>query len=211
MAFYYPLALTSILGLGVYPIVTFFMGHSRMALESLAVLPVVNALVFVFRSLGLSFQEVGVALLGEKKEGYKPLRKFAGVLGFCVTAALAVIAFTPLSSIWFRGISGLSAELCSIAVTPTRIMTIMPGLIVLLSFQRAFLVNSMNTKPINMATMIEVAGIVTFLIITVFIVGMIGALAAAISLLLGRLFANAYLFVPYWRELNKLNKAGAAL
>jgi hypothetical protein len=38
-----------------------------MALESPAVLPVVNALVFTFRSPGLSFQEVGVALLGEKK------------------------------------------------------------------------------------------------------------------------------------------------
>jgi hypothetical protein len=207
--FYYPLALTSMLGLGAYPIVTFFMGHSCMAIESLAVLPVVNALVFIFRSMGLSFQEVGVALLGEKKEGYKPLRDFAGVLGFSVTAALAVIAFTPLASIWFREISGLSAELYRIAVTPTRIMTVMPGLMVLLSFQRALLVNSMNTRPINTATMIEVTGIVVFLIITVNFLDLIGAWAAAISLLLGRLFANTYLFAPYWGELNKLEKPAA--
>jgi hypothetical protein len=40
--FYYPLALTSILSLGVHPFVTFFLGRSYMAVESLAVLPVVN-------------------------------------------------------------------------------------------------------------------------------------------------------------------------
>ena len=55
--FYYPLALTSILSLGVHPLVTFFMGQSRMPIESLAALPVINSLVFIFRSMGLSFQE----------------------------------------------------------------------------------------------------------------------------------------------------------
>jgi len=47
--FYYPLALTSILSLGVHPLVTFMLGQSRMAIESLAVLPVINALVFIFQ------------------------------------------------------------------------------------------------------------------------------------------------------------------
>ncbi|MCW8849777.1 MAG: hypothetical protein OQJ81_07345, partial [Melioribacteraceae bacterium] len=77
MTFYYPLALTSMLGLGVHPFVTFFIGQSRMAIESLAVLPVINSLVFIFRSAGLSFQEVGIALVGEKGEGFIPLRNFA--------------------------------------------------------------------------------------------------------------------------------------
>ena len=53
--FYYPLALTSRIGLGVQPLVTFFVGRSRMALESLAVLPVITSFVFIFRALGLSY------------------------------------------------------------------------------------------------------------------------------------------------------------
>jgi len=61
--------------------VTFFLGHSRMSIESLAVLPVINSLVFIFRSMGLSFQEVGIALLGENNEGYKQLRNFASYAG----------------------------------------------------------------------------------------------------------------------------------
>ena len=75
--FYYPLALTSFLTLGVHPILTFFIGKSRFAIESFAVLPVVNSLGLLFRSVGLSYQEVGVALMGKRFEDYLPLRNFA--------------------------------------------------------------------------------------------------------------------------------------
>ncbi|MDZ7625630.1 MAG: hypothetical protein U5J96_14450 [Ignavibacteriaceae bacterium] len=51
--FYYPLALTSFIGLGVQPLVTFFVGQSRMSIESLAVLPVVTSFVFIFQSTGI--------------------------------------------------------------------------------------------------------------------------------------------------------------
>ncbi len=67
--FYYPLALTTLLSLGIHPVVTFFVGNSRASLESLAVLPVVSALVFVFRSLGLAYQEVVIALMGDERRG----------------------------------------------------------------------------------------------------------------------------------------------
>jgi len=97
IAFYYPLALTSILNLGVIPMVTFFMGQSRMALESLAVLPVINSLVFIFRSIGLSFQEVGIALLGEKLKNYEPLKNFAILLGLFVLILFSIVSFTPLA------------------------------------------------------------------------------------------------------------------
>lgn len=199
--FYYPLAMTSILTLGIYPIVTFFLGHSFMALESLAVFPVVNSLVFIFRSLGLSFQEVGIALLGVNNEGYDALKKFAILLGFAVTAGLAFLAFTPLSTVWFRDISGLSIELSRFADLPTKIMAPMPGLMVLLSFQRSLLVLHRKTGQITIGTTIEVVGIIALLVITINFLGIIGAVAATISLLLGRTLANAYLFLPLLRVL----------
>ncbi len=106
--FYYPLAVTTILNLGLMPIVTFFMGHAPSSLESLAVLPVVGSLVFVFRALGLAYQEASVALIGDRFEGYQPLRRFALLLGAAVTVGLGVIAWTPLSQVWFEQVSGLS-------------------------------------------------------------------------------------------------------
>ena len=40
-------------------------GKSRDAVESLAVMPVLYGLTFVFRALGLSYQEVAIALIGD--------------------------------------------------------------------------------------------------------------------------------------------------
>ncbi len=194
--FYYPLALTSVIGLAVHPMLAFSMGHSRMPIESLAVLPVVNALVFLFRSVGLSFQEVGIALLGENNEHFKKLRNFALFLGIGAVSALSLITFTPLSHIWFHKISGLSLELTQFARVPAQIMSILPGLTLLISFQRALLVKNDRTTPITIASSIEVTAIVVVLLITVAGLNLIGAVAAATAMVIGRLCANTYLFIP---------------
>jgi len=195
--FYLPLALTSLITLGVHPLVVFFMGQSRMALESLAVLPVLNSFVFIFRSMGLSFQEVGIALMGDHHENYYMLKKFAWVMGITVVSVLAIVAFTPLSSIWFNDVSGLSLELSDFAYNPLIILVIMPGLTVLISFQRAVLVEAKNTKPITLATVIEFAGIVVVLFILIKYFSAIGITAAATAFIIGRLGANLYLAKPH--------------
>lgn len=194
--FYYPLALMTTLSLGVHPMVTFFMGRSRFPIESLAVLPVVNSLLFIFRSLGLSYQEVVIALMGEKKEGYIPLRNFAFFLGIAVTAGLSLIAFTPVAKIWFFHISGLSLELASFAYLPTQILVMLPALTVLISFQRSILVNIEQTGPITWATIIEVGTIIGVLYLTITPLNFVGVVAAAWAYTIGRLCANVYL-VPH--------------
>lgn len=194
--FYYPLALMTVLSLGVHPMVTFFMGKSRFPIESLAVLPVVNSLFFIFRSLGLSFQEVVIALGGERNENYIPLRNFAFFLGLVVIAGASAVAFTPLSRIWFHYVSGLTVELASFAYVPTQILVILPPLTVLISLQRALLVNIKTTFPISIATGIEVLGILCILYLTVGKFDFVGVTAAACAYTLGRLLANIYL-LPY--------------
>jgi hypothetical protein len=193
IAFYYPLALTSLLTLGLHPVVTFFMVHSRASLDSLAVLPVVMSLVFIFRALGLAFQEVGIALIGDRFEGYAVLRRFATILGLAVVAGLALIAWTPLATIWFHQVSGLSEEFTDFALLPTRILAVIPGLTVLLSFQRAMMVNLKQTSRVTWATAIEVVGTVTVLTVGVLVLDWVGAVVAATALLIGRVGANLYL------------------
>jgi len=195
--FYYPLALTSILALGVHPIVTFFLSKSRFPIESLAVLPVVNSLVFIFRSMGLSYQEVGIALIGDSYANFKKLKQFAFILGVASSSVLAIIAFTPLSTLWFHNVSGLDNLLTSIAVLPTMILVILPALSVLISWQRSMLVNNKNTAPITYASILEITGIITGLFLTVKYFNLIGVTAAAISFLSGRFLANIYLHKPY--------------
>jgi hypothetical protein len=191
--FYYPLALTTLLSLGIHPVVTFFVGNSRMSLESLAVLPVIGALVFIFRSLGLAYQEVVIALVGDAQENYATLRRFGLLLGLGVAAGLGLIAWTPLAGLWFQGVSGLSRELADFALIPTRILAVMPGLTALLSFQRAVMVVRNTTNRITRATVIEVIGAVTVMSIAIWAFDAIGAIAAASALLIGRIGANSYL------------------
>ena len=191
--FYYPLALTSFIGLGVQPLVTFFVGQSRMAIESLAVLPVVTSFVFVFRALGLSYQEVIIALIGEKKEKFKPLLNFAIVLAVILVAVLALFAFTPLADFWFITVSGLSEPLADFAHLPLMIMFFFPALTVLISVQRGVLVAAKNTKPITAGTLTEFITIVILLLILISKMNLVGAVAAVIAIIIGRLAANLYL------------------
>ncbi len=203
LSFYYPLALTSILNLGVFPMVTFFMGHSRMALESLAVLPVIHSLVFIFRSIGLSFQEVGIALLGEKQKNYKPLRNVAILLGSAVLILFSIVSFTPLAFFWFYNVSGLSLELAQFALLPTKILALTPALMVLLTFLRSLMVNSRKTKQITLATTIELMTVIVLLVVTTQVFGMIGAIGAAVSMAIARMLANGYLLFPSIKVLRK--------
>jgi hypothetical protein len=195
--FYYPLALTSVMALGVHPIVTFFLGQSRMSLESLAVMPVVNSLVFIFRSVGLSYQEVGIALIGKKAEGYKKLRNFAFFGGISAASTLLLIGLTPLSDFWLFDVSGLTKELADFASLPVIIMGIMPALTFLISFQRAVLVHERRTTQITYATIIEVSGIVISLFTMIYLFDSVGAVAATASYILGRIAANTFLMFPF--------------
>jgi len=200
-SFYYPLALTSIISLTVQPLVTFFIGQSPFPIESLAVLPVITSFVFIFRSLGLSFQEVGIALLGKYEGSYQALKNFAAFLGIITVAALGLIAFTPLSDFWFNTVSGLSLELTQFAKLPLIIMILMPGFSVLINFQRSVLVESRYTKPITWATITEVIGILLVLFISIKYFNAVGAVAATLAFMIGRFGAITYL-TPSFRKMS---------
>jgi progressive ankylosis protein len=190
--FYYPLALTSMINMGLNPLATFFLGRSRMALESLAVMPVVYGLSFLFGSGGLAYQEAAIALLGPHREGYRPLRRFALWLGVSCSAGLAVIAFTPLATVWLVNVSGLTPDLARVALWPIRVMSAMPFLTVLMCFQRGMLVAARRTHTVTLGTAVEVGGVLLLLIGGVEGLSMVGATAAGCSYVLGRLASVLY-------------------
>ncbi|MEN8221716.1 MAG: hypothetical protein ABFR36_00545 [Acidobacteriota bacterium] len=204
--FYFPLALTAVLALGVHPMVTFFMGKSHFPIESLAVLPVVNSLIFIFRALGLSYQEVIIALLGMNRENYRGIKRFALYLGSFMFVTLSLILFTPLLHIWFQKVSGLSFDLAQFSILPARILVILPVLTLLISFQRSLLVHTKETGPIKGASLIEIIMILFTLYVTVFQFGLPGAIAAAISYTVGRLFANSYLLPSQIKAIELIRK-----
>ena len=202
--FYYPLILTSFITLAARPAIVFFLGRSFMSIESLAIWPVITSFMFIFAAVGLSFQEVGIVMISEKLDGYKPVRNFALCLAFSAMAIYTAVVFTPLSDLWFRVVSGLSTELSIFAVTPAQIFFLMPALTVILSFQRSLMVVLKKTKAISIATTLELIGIVVILYPLIFHFNMIGAVAAATAAIIGRLLANGWLIKSFVKSAKEI-------
>jgi hypothetical protein len=161
LAFYVPLALTSLLNLVIQPIGSAALSRMPGALESLAVWPVVTGLLFILRSLGIAYNEVVVALLDE--EGAVPsLRRFAAVLSVSTTILLLIVAATPLSSVWFGEVSALPPHLTALAVAGLWLVLPLPGLNVLQSWYQGAIVHSRRTRGITealLAFLLTTAGI----------------------------------------------------
>lgn len=114
--FYMPLVLTSLLLLLVQPIGAAAMARMPEALASLAAFPVVNGLLFFFRSVGYAYAEVVVALMD--RPGAQPvLRRFTWILTTASLLAPALVAATPAAQFWFETFSGLRPDLAALART----------------------------------------------------------------------------------------------
>jgi hypothetical protein len=200
-AFYVPLALTSLLALGINPVVSYFLAQGRMAIESLAVWPVIQPLLMIFLSVGLSFHETALALLGPRNENFKRLLHVAAVLGCLTIGLFALFGFSPLASVWFEKVSGLPQDLATFVRTPVQILVLMPLLWMVLIFQRSVLVNVRRTSAITWATAFDFALIVAVMLIGIRFLESIGVLAAVIALLVGRLGAVSCLFPPFLKAL----------
>lgn len=192
--FYYPLALTSVMSMALGPIFTFGLGRGLAPIESLAVWPVVISLIFMFRSGGVAFQEVAIALTGSAGEHEALVRRTALWLGVAASMTLALVAFTPLETVWLQSVSGLTPRLASFAIWPVRIAFLLPLLEYVLSIQRARWILAHKTRTLTVATMIEAGGAASGLIATIGGLNMIGAIGGAIAMMCGRVAANAFLF-----------------
>ena len=196
-SFYYPLAVTSLVALATHPVLTFLVGRARAPLESLAVLPVIHSLSFLFRAVGLSYQEAAIALMGREFEHRRTVARYAVVLAIVTSAGYALFAVTPLFDFWFGTVSALTPELQEYARIPTALIIPLPALSVWLAYQSAVMVMKRRTRAITMATSLGVAGIMAIFAALAWGLGWIGATAAFAAFLGGRFLSNLYL---HWTE-----------
>jgi hypothetical protein len=191
--FYYPLALTSMLSMALGPLVTFGLGRGIAPIESLAVWPVVIATAFLFRSGGIAYQEVGIALTGSHGEHRALVTRTGLMLGAISSLALAAVAFTPLETVWLQTVSGLTPQLASFAVWPVRILILLPALDYVLSIQRSGWILAHRTSVITLATTIEAVVLALALFALVASTSLVAATCGAIATIMGRFAANAWL------------------
>jgi progressive ankylosis protein len=156
--FYIPLSLTSLLNLIWQPIGSAALSRMPMAIESLAVWPVLTGLVFILRSPAMAFNEVVVALFGERR-GVKKLRRVALGMGLMTTLVHLVFVITPLSIFWFAAITGLSPELVEIGRVGLWLALPLPALNMLLSWFQGALVHGKKTRGIPEAVAIYLVSV----------------------------------------------------
>jgi hypothetical protein len=152
-AFYIPLALTSLISLIVNPITSAAISRMNLAIESLAVWPVVVGLVFILRNMGVAYNEVMVALLDEPFS-FPGLRKFALWLGGLTSLGLLIVAATPLSKFWFQELSALSPPLTDLARKALWLSIPLPALSVAQSYFQGIILHSKRTRGITESVVI---------------------------------------------------------
>ena len=208
--FYIPLLVSSVIALAIHPLVNLLLGHSREALESLATYPVVAALSFVFRSLGLAYQEVAIALMDGTRERFSVLLRFALWLGLAVSLAQGLISMTPLAGVWFDRIGGLSSHLVGMSVPAFQLLILMPLLSVLLSFCRGLLVWAHETRAITWAGAIETLAVLGLLWLLIEPANMIGVIASSWAITIARIADLGVLYLWCAPLVRRLRRGAAA-
>lgn len=191
--FYAPLALTSFLAFFINPLTSFFLARGRQPLESLAVLPVIMGLTFLFRTAGIALQEVVIALLGEDGENRDALFRFTRRVAVLSSLALGLVVATPLAGVWYRNVSGLSPELGAFAFVPGILLVCLPLLEAFQSYQRALLVREHRTRPISAAVAVHLAVTTVLFTLCIFVLRWPGAATIGLALSSGYAAGNVVL------------------
>ncbi len=145
--FYIPLALTSLISLLWQPVGSAALSRMPEALDSLAVWPVVSGLTTLLRSFGIAYNEVVVALL-DWEGAWETLKRFTNGMALATTSLHLLIAATPLASLYFANLSGLSPDLAKLAHMAFWIALPMPALAVLQNWYQGSLLYGKHTRGV---------------------------------------------------------------
>ncbi len=196
--FYIPLSLTSLIFLAARPIFSAGLGRMFDPLSSLAIYPVITSLTFLFRAGGVAYSEVVIAMIG-KPGSYLAIRRFVIRLAAVMTGGILLIAATPLGSVWFGRITGLSGELLSLARAGLWFALLLPGLSAIQSWYQGMVMHHKKTNAITEAVILYLVVTVSILIIGVAWGRIRGIYVALIAMTAGELVRTGWLA---WRSRN---------
>jgi mutator protein MutT len=153
LAFYIPLALTSLVVLAINPIGTAAVARMPRVLDSLAAWPSVVGLMFLFRCSGLALNEVVIATL-ERPRAYAAVGRFSRRLAAVITVVFFVVALTPLGRGWFTVVQNLTPAHARLGIVAILLGGALPGITVLQNWYQGQLVHARQTRAISEAILI---------------------------------------------------------
>lgn len=193
VAFYVPLAITSMINLGVRPLLNIGIVRGTHAVESLALWPVVLAYLFLYTSLSQSLQEIVIAEY--KNENLKVIKSFVNTVATVIAGAyLLIYLISPLWKIWFVNISNVPTELLIYLPISLGMFIIMPVVSAKISWFRAILVAERETTSLTYAVFVNIGTLLLIIFVVPLIVEIPGVYLAGIAYLFSYLFESLFLF-----------------
>lgn len=208
--FYVPLAMTSFLLLAVQPLGSAALSRMPLALNSLAAWPVLGAFIFLFRGLGMAYNEVVVAAL-ERPGAWAELRRFSLQLSLAMTAALLVVALTPLSSLFFGTVMGLEPELVTLATNGLLFALVWPAVTVYQNLFQGVLVYSGRTQAITQSVVVSLAVSAALLVAGALLGTVPGIYVATAAFVVGSFVQVGWLAARSRPVLTQLQQSGGVL
>ncbi|MCK4490954.1 MAG: hypothetical protein KAU23_11885 [Anaerolineales bacterium] len=192
LQYYIPLALTSLITLLSQPLVSSALSRMPRALDSLAIWPVLSGLLFIFRSVGIAYNEVVVTLI-DKPNSYSSLRKYAFILVSITSGLLLLFTATPLSTIWFKYITALPASLIPLAKTALWFSLLIPGANAFQSWYQGIILHSGKTRGIPEAVALFLTVTIIAYLIGIYLINIPGLYIGVIGFSLGMVSQAAWL------------------
>jgi hypothetical protein len=192
VSFYTPLAITSLITLGIRPLLNLGISLGSLPVESLALWPVVLAYMFIYTSISQSLQEIVIAQYDQGKNT-SILRSFVLKVAVVLTLGYLLIYITPLKQVWFLTISGVPESTTYLLAPVLAIMALLPAAAAVVSLYRGILVSERKTKAITTGVTVNLITLVIIILVGVQIPDMPGIYSAAIAYITAFIFEIIYL------------------
>lgn len=147
LRFHTPLAATSLLTLLAQPVVGAGLARMPHPQETLAAWPVIWGILFIFRSAAFALPEAVIALVTDYIHR-ESVRGFCRTVGIMSSAAMLILAATPLVGLYLRYVAGIP-DLLARFVTPGILLFVpMPFINSIHSWYRGLLMSARKTGVI---------------------------------------------------------------
>lgn len=198
---YTPLALTSLITMGIGPILTGFMARFPAAIASLAVFPIVDNFVFQFRSPLFAYQEVAISLFGSQRALHRDIIGVGYRIAAVATLLLLTATLPPVAQLVYGVFPyKLGGELVAYATVATALLLPLPVISALYSIERALLITQQQPQHVTYSTLIEAGSTVVLLALLAAVKAPLpGIYAACLAVIGGKVAAAAYLHRQFLR------------
>lgn len=193
MRFYMPLMVTPVLMFFAMPLTSAAMSRMPRAIDSLAAWPVIMGLVFTLRSVCFGLNEVVVAML-ERPGSAPALRAFTRRLALATSAALGLMAATPLGTLWFGRVSALPPPLVELALPGLWIAFLLPAITAFQSLYQGTLVHAHATRGVTEAIVLYLITVIAVLAVGGAVPGLPGLYAGLAATTIGNAAQMAWLW-----------------